>query len=76
MSKCLRSSKDCFDKCPKLAHPDFSKSFILDIDAGDFATRAVLSQVHEGKESVIADDSKFYRNRKDDLAQQEKNRWQ
>lgn len=39
---------------PFLAHPDFSKPFILDTDASDVAIGVVLSQVHNGMERVIA----------------------
>ena len=35
-------------------HPDFSKPFILDTDASDVAIRAVLSQIDDGVEKVIA----------------------
>jgi hypothetical protein len=37
-----------------LAHPDFSKKFILDTDAGNEAIGAVLSQEIDGKERPIA----------------------
>ena len=62
--KSFKWSEDCqisFDKLkqalmsePILAHPDFSKEFILDTDASDKAIGAVLSQVIDGKERVCA----------------------
>jgi hypothetical protein len=39
---------------PILAHPDFSKKFILDTDARNEAIGAVLSQEIDGKERPIA----------------------
>ena len=57
-SQVFEKLKNCLCKAPTLAHPDFTKEFILDTDAKDFAICAVLSQVFDGKERVIAYASK------------------
>ena len=43
---------------PFLAHPDFTKPFILDTDASSTCIGAVLSQIQDNKERVIAFASK------------------
>jgi hypothetical protein len=37
-----------------LDYPDFNEPFILTTDASDYATGAILSQMHRGKQVVIA----------------------
>lgn len=56
--KAFKALKKTLCKAPTLAHPDFTKEFILDTDASDFAIGAVLSQEFDGKEHVIAYASK------------------
>jgi hypothetical protein len=46
--------KKCLTSPPILAFPDFRKEFILFTDASDYGVGAVLSQIHDGKEVVIA----------------------
>ena len=43
---------------PVLAFPDFSKKCVLDTDASDCGIGAVLSQIHDGQERVVAYASK------------------
>lgn len=50
--------KNLLVSAPVLACPDFSKEFIIACDASDFGVAAVLSQMHEDGERVIAYHSK------------------
>ena len=56
--ECQNSSEElrqCLTSAPILAHPDFSKLFILDTDASNIGIGAVLSQkTQDGKEQVVA----------------------
>ena len=46
--------KSILINAPILAFPDFSTPFILDTDASDMTIGAVLSQIQDGSERVIA----------------------
>ena len=50
--------KDKLTSAPILAYPDQTKTYILDTDCSQFGMGAVLSQVHEGRERVVAYASK------------------
>ena len=54
------SLKEKLSSPPILAYPDFSREFILDTDASNIGMGAVLSQVQNGKEVVIAYGSKKF----------------
>ena len=54
------SLKSTLVSTPVLAYPDFSKEFILDTDASATGMGAVLSQVKDGQEVVIAYASKKF----------------
>ena len=47
--KAFRLLKEAFTIAPILVHPDFSKSFSMEIDASDFSLEAVLSQLGDGE---------------------------
>jgi len=46
--------KGCLLAAPVLAYPDSALEYILDTDASDQNVGAVLLQVHEGREAVVA----------------------
>ena len=50
--------KEALTSAPVLAYPDPKKEYILDTDASLFGMGAVLSQVHDGQERVVAYASK------------------
>ena len=50
----FQTLKSALISAPILGFPDMAKPFILDTDASGFGIGSVLSQVHEGKEIVIA----------------------
>lgn len=56
--KAWNTLKDELVQAPILAYPDPKEGFILDTDASGFGVGAVLSQVQEGRERVIAYGSK------------------
>ena len=49
-----QSCVDAFDKAPILAYPDFSKEFLLFVDASSTGIGFTLAQVQNDKELVIA----------------------
>ena len=46
--------KDALVSAPVLAYPRTTEPFLLDTDASNVSVRAVLSQVHDGEEKVVA----------------------
>ena len=50
----FRNLKSKLINAPILAHPDFSRSFILDVDACDQSIGGVISQVINGEERPVA----------------------
>ena len=52
--RCLEELKCRLTTTPVLAYPDYSRRFILDTDASDFAIGAVLAQHDDGHERVVA----------------------
>ena len=58
----FKTLKTKLTETPILTHPDFSLPFILDTDASHQAVGAVLSQVQDGNEKVVAYASKALSN--------------
>ena len=56
--KAFETLRNCLITPPILAYPDFSKEFIIFTDASDYGIGAVLSQIQNDKEVVIAYASK------------------
>ncbi|CAG2205474.1 Transposon Ty3-G Gag-Pol polyprotein,Transposon Ty3-I Gag-Pol polyprotein [Mytilus edulis] len=57
---CFERLMECVLAAPILSYPDMNKKFILDTDASGFGLGAVLSQVHENGERVVAYYSKSF----------------
>lgn len=58
--KAFDELKEKLTTAPILAYPDHALQFILDTDASQVGTGAVLSQVQDGQERVVAYYSKMY----------------
>ena len=52
--KSFEKLKSMLVQAPIIAHPDFSKPFIIDTDTSNKAIGGVLLQVIDGREQVIA----------------------
>lgn len=57
-AEAFASLKQALVSAPVISAPDFSQPFLLKTDASDFAIGAVLAQVLEGEERVIAYESR------------------
>lgn len=60
-NQAFQTLKEKLVEAPILTHPDFTKSFILDVDASDKSIGAVLSQKTDTGECVIAYGSRTLR---------------
>lgn len=59
-AQAFQTLKDKLTSAPILAYPDYKLPFILDTDASQVGIGAVLSQIQEGQERVIAYYSKMH----------------